>query len=459
VNTAPVQFSSESVRVSEVLAALSFALDLTEGQPMGHSLRSCLIGMRLAERLDLPLQDRRDLYYALLLKDVGCSSNASRVFELFGGDDRAAKQDLRRVDWANYLEAGRYALAHADPGAPWYVRARRVVALARIGPKAADELVETRCTRGAQIVEQLGFGGHVAEAVRALDEHWDGGGKPRGLRAHEIPLLARFLCIAQTIEVFAVLDGPREALEMARARRGKWFDPTLVLACDGLEHELQEWAGMSAGELREAVRESEPGAAALLAGPGALDRIALGFADVVDAKSPFTAAHSYRVSEVALAIAGKLGEDPWRRPVLKRAALLHDIGKLSVPNSILDKPGPLDAGEWETVRLHPYYSMKVLQHIRGFEELANIAGAHHERIDGRGYFQGLAGDQIAREARILATADVFDALSAVRPYRPALARETALGIMERDRGCGLCGDCLDALIEVLNEGGAITRAA
>ena len=440
---------SEAVPVSEVLAALSFALDLTEGQPMGHSLRTCLIGMELADRFDLPLQDQRDLYYALLLKDVGCSSSSARVFELFGGDERSAQHALRLVDVGSYFKAVRFSFAYAAPGASWFQRARRIASLARLGPSVATELVAMRSHRGSEIVQRLGLGPRVADAVHWLDEHWDGGGHPRGLKGAEIPFLSRIISLAQALEVFAVIEGPVAAIEMARRRRGRWFDPNLVAATRGMELQLARWRGLDETGLRDAVRAREPGGAALLAGPGTLDRIALGFAEIVDAKSPFTASHSFRVTDLSLRIAERLGHGPAELAWLKRAALLHDIGKLSVPNSILDKPGPLSADEWETVRLHPYYTQRILEHIRGFERLAFVAASHHERLDGRGYFRGLRGDQVPPESRILAVADIYDALSAARPYRPALPEETALRLMERDRGIGVCGESLDALIEVL----------
>jgi HD-GYP domain-containing protein (c-di-GMP phosphodiesterase class II) len=450
VNPTPRTACDESVRVSEVLAALSFALDLTEGQPMGHSLRATLIGMQLGDVVGLGLAERRDLYYALLLKDVGCSSNSARVYELFGGDDRVAKHDLKRVDWPNYFKAARYAMAHASPGASWFVRMRRVVALAKAGERAAVELVERRCTRGADIVTRLGFGPRVAEAVRALDEHWDGGGHPHGLAGSEIPLLARILCLAQTLEAFLMVDGPCAALDMAQRRSGRWFDPMLIEACRGIEPMLAEWCALDERGLGAAVRDREPGGAALLAGAGTLDRIAHGFADVVDAKSPFTSQHSRRMTNLSVRLAESLGMDGPACAALRRAALLHDIGKLSVPNSILDKPGPLTGDEWEVVRLHPYYTLRILSHIRGFESLAEIAAAHHERLDGRGYFRGLSGGEVSREARILATADIFDALTSARPYRPALPEEVAMRLIEKERGLGLDGECIDALSELLD---------
>jgi HD-GYP domain-containing protein (c-di-GMP phosphodiesterase class II) len=452
----------EAVRVSEVLGALSFALDLTEGQPMGHALRSCLIGMEVASRLGLTLQESRDLYYALLLKDVGCSSNSARIFELFGGDDRSAQHALKLVDWNNYFRAMQFSVAHTAPGASWFQRARRVASLARRGGSFATELVEIRAHRAGEIVMRLGFGAHVADAVRAIDERWDGGGHPRGAAGSEIPLLARIISLSQVIEVFAMVDGPETALRVAEARSRRWFDPTLVAGLSGMEPLLASWCELDEEGLRAEVQEREPGGAGLLAGRGTFDRIAYGFAEIVDAKSPFTASHSLRVTELALRIAARLGHDEKELIELKRAALLHDIGKLSVPNSILDKPAPLDAEEWETVRLHPYYTQRILEHIRGLERLAFVSASHHERLDGRGYFRGLKGDQIPFGSQVLATADIYDALSTPRPYRPALPEEMALKIMERDRGIGLHGECLDALAEVLEEGaemGDLPKAA
>jgi HD-GYP domain-containing protein (c-di-GMP phosphodiesterase class II) len=450
--TFPIDHPTEAVRVSDVLGALSFALDLTEGQPMGHSLRTGLIGMELSERLGLPLQDARDIYYAILLKDVGCSSNSARLFELFGGDERPAQHALRLVDWSGYFKAVRFSFAYAAPGASWFQRARRITDLARRGPQVASELVRVRADRGADVVRRLGFGAHVAEAVHALDEHWDGSGHPLGRAGSEIPILARIISLAQVLEVFAMVDGPRAALRVAQERRRSWFDPVLVAACEGLDPLLTEWCALDERGLRAAVAEREPGGASLLAGRGTLDRIAYGFAEIVDAKSSFTASHSVRVTELALRIGARLGQDTGELAALKRAALLHDIGKLSVPNSILDKPAPLDADEWETVRLHPYYPQRILEHIAGLEDLAFVAASHHERLDGRGYFRGLRGQQLPTGARILAVADIYDALSSPRPYRPALPEDVVMRLMEHDREIGLAGECLDALVEIVEEG-------
>ncbi len=442
----------EIVPLTDVLAALSFALDLTEGQPMGHSLRTNLISMELGARLDLPLQVRRDLYYAALLKDAGCSSNAAAVFEMFGSNDIEAKRARMTTDWSNDVRAALYAFEHAAPGASWFERAKRVATLARMGPRAAARLVQVRCDRGAEIVLQLGFGQGAANGVRGLEEHWDGHGHPQGLKGEQISIVARVLGLAQILEVFNAEGGPYAALALVRRRAGKWFDPTIVEACRGLEPMLARWASLGTHELRDEVSMAEPGQASLLAGAATLRRVAHVFAGIVDAKSPFTGAHSQRVAEITVAVAGQLGWSHDRVEEARSAALLHDIGKLSVPNSILDKPGALEPGEWEIMRMHALYTERILEHVQGFEWLAFASAAHHERMDGSGYCRGLDGDMLPELSRVLAVADVYDALSAERPYRAALSPPEVFSIMDRDGARGYCPKCYDALQCVAREG-------
>ncbi len=444
----------EVVPLTDVLAALSFALDLTEGQPMGHSLRSNLISMELAARLDLPLQARRDLYYAALLKDAGCSSNASAVFEMFGGSDIEAKRARMVTDWSNDVSAALYAFEQAAPGASWFERAKRVATLAKLGPRSAAKLVQVRCDRGAEIVLQLGFGNGAAAGVRSLEEHWDGHGHPQGLKGEQIPVVARVLGLAQILEVFSAEGGPQAGLALLQRRSGKWFDPTIVEACRGLEPMLACWGTLTTRELRDEVSAAEPGNAALLAGTATMRRVAHVFAGIVDAKSPFTGAHSVRVAEVAVAVAANLGWSPELIEETRSAALLHDLGKLSVPNSILDKPGALSPGEWEIMRMHALYTERILEHVNGYEWLAFASAAHHERMDGSGYCRGLQGDMLPELSRVLAVADVYDALSAERPYRGALSPPEVFSIMDRDGSKGFCPECYDALQCAMRDGHA-----
>src|SRR5215212_8802572 len=181
-----VETNTDTFRLSEVVGALSFALDLTEGEPPGHALRSCLIGMRLAQELELDAATRTDLYYALLLKDAGCSANSARMAALFGADDHVAKRTSKRIDWSNRVGAFTWAVRTVAPRRSPRARIDRLRAIKAEG-EVTRALMQARCDRGADIAYDLGFGAATAEAIRALDEHWNGQGQPRGLGGHEIP--------------------------------------------------------------------------------------------------------------------------------------------------------------------------------------------------------------------------------------------------------------------------------
>jgi HD-GYP domain-containing protein (c-di-GMP phosphodiesterase class II) len=440
-----------TINLSSILSALSYALDLTEGQPPGHSARSCLIGMAIARALRVPTADQHALFYALLMKDAGCSSNAARVFQLFGGDDHAAKRGARAWDWRTLRGQASFALKFVAPGGSPGDRMKKLFTLATSRRSAPKSIFQIRCERGAEIAEALGFSSATANAIRSMDEHWDGGGLPAGLKGQAIPLLSRIIGIAQVADVFSQEGGPQGAIAIVRQRSGRWFDPDLVNAFVEVAADSALWARLASDDIDREVTNAEPMSeetGRFFVDNERLDRIAMAFAWVVDAKSPFTYQHSERVANVAQRIGSHLGMAPSECVRLKRAALLHDIGKLAVPNRILDKPGRLTAREWDIVRLHPYYSYQILERVPIFGEFALDASAHHERMDGRGYYRNLKGDQISLCARILATADKFDALTADRPYRPGIPLERVCSMLAEDAGRDLCPDCVDAVKSV-----------
>ncbi len=429
---------------AEILASLSYALDLTSGHPMGHAQRACLIGVRLGTDLGLGVAQLSSLYYALLVKDSGCSSNAARMYEIFGHDEIEVKRASRVTDWSNLIEAARYAAANTMPQGNFLARARRFAHIATHQQETGGDILLSRCTRGAQIARSLGLGEGAAECVRCLDEHWDGRGQPAHLKGDDIPILARIACLAQTMEVFATTFGPDAAFEVARRRAGRWFDPQLVRLAQALWRDEAFWAGPW-NHPRAALLGMELQTSVHAATDAHIDAICDAFAQIVDAKSSFTGEHSARVCEYTVSIARALGLSGERLTTLRRASLLHDVGKLSVSNAILDKPGRPSEEEWAAIRKHPYYTQQVLAQITGFERLADVACAHHERLDGRGYFRGLTADQLDLDMRIIAVADVYDALSAERPYRGALEPAAVFAIMDKDAGVALDADCIAAL--------------
>ncbi|MBC7671223.1 MAG: phosphohydrolase, partial [Polaromonas sp.] len=219
--------STETVSLTEVLSALSRALDLTEGATVGHTMRSCLIGMRLAEEAGIGAAERSALYYAILLKDAGCSSNAGRMASLFGSEDQWVKPRMKVVDWHHRIRLALSTAMMVGHGRSLRKRAQQFMAIARTKDMTRD-LILIRCDRGAEIARQPGFPPGTAEAIRSLDEHWCGLGYARGLSGSDIPLLARIANLSQTLEVFFSRGGPRAALAVARKRSGTWFDPALV---------------------------------------------------------------------------------------------------------------------------------------------------------------------------------------------------------------------------------------
>jgi putative nucleotidyltransferase with HDIG domain len=439
------------MKFSELMGALSHALDLTEGQPRGHCIRVCWIGTHIGKKIGLGVAALRDLYYTLLLKDLGCSSNAARICELYLTDDLKFKHDFKTVG-EGLPDVLRFVFGHTGLQAGLAGRLRSVARILRNGAEIADELIKTRCTRGADIARQLRFGDDVAMGIGSLDEHWNGHGRPQGLVGQAIPLYARIALLAQIVDVFHTLGGRAAALRELNNRAGSWLDPELVRTMEDVAKDERFWAMLASPEVEPSVFAIEPGADAVTLDDDYLDDIAAAFGQIVDSKSPFTSGHSARVAEIVEAIAERLGLAPARRRWLRRGALLHDVGKLGVSNSILDKPGQLDADEWAAMRQHAVHTEAILSRIGAFAELARVAGAHHERLDGGGYPRGLQADRICLETRIITTADIFDAISAERPYRGAVPVPETLAIMAKTVGTAIDPLCFEALQQMVGAG-------
>ena len=433
------------ITFSEIISALSFAIDLTEDAVPGHALRSCLLGMRLGRALGMPPRELESLYYALLLKDVGCSSNASRLGQMARGDDKATdrRNGLRRE--RNALNLIREETRGAFPLRQQF---RRILHMGSRQRRSDREMILLRCERGANITRKLGLSASTCDAVFALDERWDGSGSPLHLHGRAIPLQARIVTLAEHLDALACECSPAAALVRVRERSGRWFDPEVVEAASALDHAGQLWMQcLPADDLdvtRRLVIELDSEASD---GVGAeeIDRICEAFADVVDAKSPFTYRHSVGVAQVAVAMAAALALPPDRLHMVHRAALLHDLGKLSVPNTILDKSGRLTADEWRTVVEHPRLTQQILARIEPFAELAEIAGAHHEKLDGSGYPNGLREHQLGIESRVIAVADIYRAMTEGRPYRPGLPHATAVAKLRELTPHKLDARCVEAL--------------
>ena len=423
----------QHLKLSQLISSLSYALDITEGQPAGHCVRCCWIGMNIGRQLCLSAEQLWDLYYVLLLKDLGCSSNASRICELYLTDDLGFKRDFKLVD-GSLPQVLRFVLRQTGAGAGLVDRLKAITEVFINGDQMAQELIKTRCTRGADIARRLRFSESIAEGIHALDEHWDGNGRPEGRSGNQIPVYARIALLSQVIDIMNSSQGEVAATMEVKKRSGTWFDPELIEAFTAAAAQPNFWENLNAADVEQIILRLEPAHYTKPVDDDFLDDIAEAFGLVVDAKSPYTAGHSARVGLYTSLIAEDLGLSESRRRWLKRGALLHDVGKLGVSNSVLDKPGKLDAAEWAAVQKHAAFTQVILGRIDVFEELAKVASAHHERLDGKGYPLGLVDDQIAIETRIITTADIFDAITAERPYRAAMPVAKTLEIMKESVG-------------------------
>ena len=433
------------LRTSELLAALSVALDLTEGQRAGHALHTAYLSLRLADRIGLPRETRRAVLYTSLLKDAGCSSNAAAVTRIFGIDDQKLK--ARQSLAGRSLLAMAYLSIRSLPNEPLPLQLRRLIGLALSGTRERRAVEELRCERGADIARKIGCSDEVAEAIMDLHEHWDGGGLPRGLRRDAIPLLSRIVALCAGLDIFASVRGSAAARHVIHERGGSWYDPNLAaplleLCNRGLLDEL------GASSLKEDVFSADGDRAIAFADDADVDRIASAFADIVDAKSPWTGRHSQRVAAIGERLARRLGVAGDHLRDVRIGALLHDLGKLGVPNTILDKPASLAPEEWALIKRHPQLSREILSQIEIFAAVAEIAACHHERLDGKGYFRGLSAESLGLSARVVAVADVFEAMTSERPYRPAMTEEHALAIMRKSSGDHLAAEVIAGLSDV-----------
>lgn len=382
---------TNDLKLSELITALSHALDITEGQPPGHCMRSCWVGMHIAKVLGLSAEVSRDLYYSILLKDLGCSSNAARICELYATDDLEFKKN-HKLAGSRTSQLLKFLIQNTGLKASMTQRVKRVFEIIGSKQNFTQELIQSRCSRGAQIAKRLQFSDQVCAAIHSLDEHFDGKGNPAQLRGEEIPLFSRIALLSQVVDVYFKACGKEEAITEVKSRSGTWFDPKIVEAFLEVAEDEALWHALSTSGIHKKVLALEPAEQALPLTESLLDEIALAFGQVVDAKSPFTAGHSERVATYSDLIAEHYQLPEAERRWVKRAALLHDIGKLGVSNSVLDKPDKLSESEWREMKKHPVFTEQILSNIAAFKSLAESAAAHHEKLDGSGYPKGLASE-------------------------------------------------------------------
>lgn len=406
-------------RRAEVLAALSICIDLGLGLPMEHVLRSSLLASMLADELELSEEQRATTYYANLVLWIGCHAD-SHEFSRWFGDDLAMRRDSYQLDWSG-LPYLKFLVRRTGSHQPVTRRTHLLFTLMTAPRTRMAALMHSHCLSAALMAERIGLDHAVAEAVECAFERWDGSGLPSGRRGDEIPLATRIVQLAETCEVHLRTHGTSGALAMAQERSGGQFDPLLVQALarcrdriDALpDHDVWTRALQLAPDDDVILRGAE------------LDSLLGAIGDFADLKCPFTVGHSRAVSELAAAAASRMGLPTTDVDIVRRAGLVHDLGRMGVPNSVWETSAPLSESSWERIRLYPYLTGRVLARVHGLETVTAVAEAHRERLDGSGYPRGLNRSAQSMTQRILAAADSYRGSLEHRPHRPALTADAA----------------------------------
>jgi HD-GYP domain-containing protein (c-di-GMP phosphodiesterase class II) len=430
------------MRLAELVGALSLGVDLGFGQPMEHVLRQSLIALRLADAVGLDEVERSDVYYTALLVNVGCHTDAHEQAKWFG-DDIAMKST--KYDHELGSPAGAVAMLRmiGSGNSPLH-RFRIGMEFAVSGHRDFSGMITHHAAIARRLAEQLELSQSVQEAIGTAYEQWDGKGWPGDRKGDAIPVASRLAQIGEFTEVAYRIGGADAAVALANQRAGGQFDPDLAAVfCAQAETILD---GLDAGDTWDTVIAAEPSLGVYLS-PAEFDAALLAVADFVDLKSPYMLGHARGVAELAGAAGAKVGLTDMELAALRRAGVVHGLGRLGISNAIWDKRGSLGAGEWERVRMHPYLTERMLGQSTALAPLGAIAVALRERLDGSGYPRRLSGASIPLAARVLGAADSYQAMCEPRPHRDPLDSEQAATQLRSEVKAGrMDGDVVEALL-------------
>jgi HD-GYP domain-containing protein (c-di-GMP phosphodiesterase class II) len=409
------------LRLAEAAGVLSLATDLAMGQPLEHGLRTAVLAVRLAQAMSLPEDGQVTVFYTGVLHFAGCTAE-SEIDARFFGDELVARPQMMAVAFGSRLDLMATAARVAHPGLARHARAAAMARSVFGGVAEFRKWAASHCDVARVLGARMGLPGQVQVALRHLWERWDGNGMPGVLQGEQIPLAVRIMQVAQDADIARQHGGTEFAGRVLAGRAGSGLDPRVVSAF--LELGDQVYEGLGAPSIWEEAMLAEPGPQPVVVGER-LDACLSAIADFADLKSMWTVGHSRAVAKLAGRSAAAAGLAPRDMVLLRRAALVHDIGRVAVPVNVWGKPGPLNRDEREQVRLHAYHSERVLDAAAGLRPLARLAGSHGERCDGSGYHRGSRSGDLPFTARLLAAADCYQAMCEPRPHRAALTPAAA----------------------------------
>jgi HD-GYP domain-containing protein (c-di-GMP phosphodiesterase class II) len=423
------------VRLAEVMAALSTATDLAMAQPLEFAMASCVIGVRLGEALGYSDQLLREIYYQALLRYIGCNAETT-TFAAITGDELQIRGEFATIDTADKASIMKLmvrSMRSAHSGESTVSMARTIVRGLATLPGMTKEFFTSHCEVAQQLAARLGFEPAIVAGLGQLYERWDGKGLPRGLKGEEVAPAVRVVSLVQDAITFHRLSGLDSAIAVVKARRGAAYDPAVADRFCAVASRLL--VDIDQIDRWEQVLSMEPGRGVMLR-EAELDTACQAMADFVDIKAPFTIGHSRRVGELAAAAAVTARLPARDADLLRRAAWLHDIGRAGVSAAIWAKPGPLSEREWDSVRLYPYHTERILKRPAPMSAVAEVAASHRERLDGSGYHRGLSHAGLNAQVRLLAAADAYCAMTEERPHRAALSADQAAAQLRFEAGAG-----------------------
>jgi HD-GYP domain-containing protein (c-di-GMP phosphodiesterase class II) len=429
-------------RLAEVLGVLCLATDLGTGKPLDHGLRTCLLAMDIGHDLELGEAALLNLYYLAMLRMLGCTVDAFIAADIMG-DEVAVGGAMETLDLEDHLQMVAWMLTRFARQEPPMRRARLLSRMLSFSG-ARSGMMAGHCEVAQMLAQRLGFSDGVRQDLGYVYERWDGRGAPNGTRGEQIPLSMRILPLARDVEIFLRVGGVDAARSVVRERSGGSYDPQLA---ERVGQRLPALAQrLEVPSVWDAMLDAEPGSRPVL-GAAALETALKVVADFVDVKSPFTLGHSAAVADLARGAAAQCGLDSDNQTFVAHAGLVHDLGRVGVTSAIWVAARPLTEDEWERVRLHPYYSERVLSRSTALAKVARLAGSHHERSDGSGYHRGIDAAGLPLPARLLAAADTYRALTEVRAYRPAWSVAQAAATLRGEARAGrLNGEAVEAVL-------------
>lgn len=435
--------SAERARTAEIIAACCLATDLGMGFPFEHGLQATSIAMNLADALGVDSETAAKTYYASLLMYSGCTTDADISTRIFLSGQT---ENITPVQFGSPREMMSGVMrALPDPGSPPH---RRPFEIAKRLPPAGRFLkphFASLCEVASMLAVRLGLPPDISDLFIHLTERWDGHGLLGRAKGEEIPLPIRIVHVARDAAYQRHIGGEEHAIEAIRHRTGHAFDPQVADLFVSRAKDLLTDDG--SGAAWDAVLAQEPRPWLTLEGER-VDRALTALGNFADLASPFLSGHSTGVADLAGRAARICGLDESQVRLVRRAGLVHDLGRVAVHPSIWYKAGRLTADEWEQVRLHGYHTERVLHLSPLLASLAEVACAHHERLDGSGYHRNARAISLTLDARLLAAADCYHAMRETRSHRPALEVDAATRIMEAEVKAGrLDADSVAAVLE------------